>query len=186
MLRIYAMMPGMALGIFKGPVWASQSTIAGPLVDRNRQFSDDMIKALIERDVVIGGALDAWMMVPNWVRQQSTPKACNATSKKCSITWTISANWQVMPSMWVLGTDLDGAFGKEQSPYDLETIADLQKITALIAGNVDMHPQILKPLCMATGYASCGRHGQLMFERLLFIKPALLKALKSKHFKLKY
>ena len=25
------------------------------------------------------------------------------------------------------GTDLDGAFGKEQSPFDLETIADLQK-----------------------------------------------------------
>jgi len=31
-----------------------------------------------------------------------------------------------------IGTDLDGAFGKEQSPYDLDTIADLQKIPDLL------------------------------------------------------
>jgi membrane dipeptidase len=32
-----------------------------------------------------------------------------------------------------MGTDLDGAFGREQCPYDLETIADLQKVTRLLA-----------------------------------------------------
>jgi membrane dipeptidase len=31
-----------------------------------------------------------------------------------------------------MGTDLDGAFGKEQCPYDLETIADLQMMPALL------------------------------------------------------
>jgi membrane dipeptidase len=31
-----------------------------------------------------------------------------------------------------IGSDLDGAFGKEQSPYDIETIADLQKIPLLL------------------------------------------------------
>jgi membrane dipeptidase len=31
-----------------------------------------------------------------------------------------------------IGSDLDGAFGKEQSPYDLETIADLQNIPGLL------------------------------------------------------
>ena len=31
-----------------------------------------------------------------------------------------------------IGTDLDGAFGKEQCPYDLETIADLQNIPSLL------------------------------------------------------
>ena len=30
-----------------------------------------------------------------------------------------------------IGSDLDGAFGKEQCPYDIETIADLQKIPPL-------------------------------------------------------
>jgi membrane dipeptidase len=32
-----------------------------------------------------------------------------------------------------IGTDLDGGFGAEQSPGDLDTIADLQKLDALLA-----------------------------------------------------
>jgi membrane dipeptidase len=32
-----------------------------------------------------------------------------------------------------IGSDLDGAFGTEQGPADLDTIADLQKIPALLA-----------------------------------------------------
>ena len=31
-----------------------------------------------------------------------------------------------------IGTDLDGAFGKEQTPADLETIADLQKVPLML------------------------------------------------------
>ena len=31
-----------------------------------------------------------------------------------------------------IGSDLDGAFGREQSPADLDTIADLQKIPDLL------------------------------------------------------
>jgi len=32
-----------------------------------------------------------------------------------------------------IGSDLDGAFGREQCPYDLHTIADLQKVPELFA-----------------------------------------------------
>ena len=32
----------------------------------------------------------------------------------------------------MIGTDLDGAFGREQCPADVETIADLQKIPGLL------------------------------------------------------
>lgn len=31
-----------------------------------------------------------------------------------------------------IGTDLDGGFGREQSPRDLDTIADLQKMVPLL------------------------------------------------------
>lgn len=31
-----------------------------------------------------------------------------------------------------IGSDLDGAFGREQCPYDLETITDLQKLEELL------------------------------------------------------
>src|SRR5574339_586887 len=32
-----------------------------------------------------------------------------------------------------IGSDLDGGYGKEQCPYDLETIADLENISALLS-----------------------------------------------------
>ena len=32
-----------------------------------------------------------------------------------------------------IGSDLDGAFGTEQGPADVDTIADLQKLPALLA-----------------------------------------------------
>ncbi|WP_262886836.1 dipeptidase [Mucilaginibacter humi] len=62
-----------ALDNFNGYVWASHNNCRAP-VNHNRQYSDEQIKALIARGAVIGAALDAWMMVPNWVRGQSTPK----------------------------------------------------------------------------------------------------------------
>jgi membrane dipeptidase len=33
-----------------------------------------------------------------------------------------------------IGTDLDGGFGTEQSPAGIETIADLQKLDAILTG----------------------------------------------------
>jgi membrane dipeptidase len=121
-----------ALQTFQGPVWASHNNCRA-LVNHNRQFSDEMIKALIERGAVIGGALDAWMMVPDWVRGQSSPEG-----KHCNLGKMIDHLDHICQiagnTLHVgLGTDLDGGFGKEQCPCDLETIADLQNIPALLA-----------------------------------------------------
>ncbi len=70
-----------ALGLYKGNVWASHHNCRA-LVNHNRQMSDEMIHALLERKAVIGVALDAWMMVPGWVRGQSTPHAMNCNLDK--------------------------------------------------------------------------------------------------------
>ncbi|RYY16579.1 MAG: peptidase M19 [Chitinophagaceae bacterium] len=122
-----------ALEIYTGPVWASHNNCRA-IVNHNRQFSDDMIRSLIAKGAVIGGALDAWMMVPGWQRGKSTPEATDCNLEKmidhmvhiCSI----AGNTDHIG----IGTDLDGAFGKEQCPYDLDTIADLQKIPRLLNG----------------------------------------------------
>src|ERR671923_198350 len=45
------------------------------LVAHNRQFADKQIKKLVERGAVIGVALDAWMLIPGWVRRKTTPEA---------------------------------------------------------------------------------------------------------------
>ena len=120
-----------ALGHFNGHVWASHN-LCRALVNHNLQYSDEMIKALIQRGAVIGAALDAWMMVPGWVRGVSTPKGMN-----CNLEVMVDHIDHICQlagnALHVgMGTDLDGAFGREQCPYDLETIADLQKVPALL------------------------------------------------------
>jgi membrane dipeptidase len=120
-----------AMELYDGPVWASHNNCRA-LVDHNRQFSDEMIRVLIAKGAVIGGALDAWMMVPGWVRGQSDPRAMHCSLEKVidhmDHICQIAGN-----ALHVgIGTDLDGAFGKEQCPYDLETIADLRQLTALL------------------------------------------------------
>jgi membrane dipeptidase len=120
-----------AIDLFHGHVWASHNNCRA-LVDHNRQFSDEQIKVLIERDAVIGGALDAWMLVPNWVREKSTPEEMNCDLEK--VIDNIDHICQLAGNALHagIGSDLDGAFGKEQCPFDLETIADLNKIPSLL------------------------------------------------------
>ncbi len=119
-----------ALDNFNGHVWASHNNVRS-IVNHNRQFSDEQIKTLIERGAVIGGALDAWMMVPNWTRGKSSPKEMN-----CNLEVIIDHFDNICQiagnALHIgIGSDLDGAFGREQCPYDLETIADLQKLPFL-------------------------------------------------------
>lgn len=121
-----------AMDCFNGNVWASHNLVRA-LVNDNRQFSDEQIKELISRGAVIGGALDAWMMVPGWVRGKSTPREMNCNLEvmvdHLDHICQIAGNAQHIG----IGSDLDGAFGREQSPYDMETIADLKKIPDILA-----------------------------------------------------
>ena len=120
-----------AMKIFRGPVWASHNNCR-MLVNHNRQFSDEQIRELIGRGAVIGGALDAWMMVPGWIRGRSDPKEMN-----CKLETLIDHLDHICQlagnSLHVgIGSDLDGAYGREQCPYDIETIADLKKFPSLL------------------------------------------------------
>jgi membrane dipeptidase len=120
-----------ALDHFHGAVWASHNNCR-TLVNHNRQYSDDQIKSLIERDAVIGAAMDAWMIVPGWVRGKSTPENMDCNLEKLldhvDHICELAGN-----SLHIgIGSDLDGAFGREQCPYDIETIADIQKIPVLL------------------------------------------------------
>lgn len=113
--------------VYDGPVWASHNNCR-KFVDHNRQFADEQITELIGRKAVIGIALDAWMMVPNWQRGISTPQSMGVTLdlmiNNIDHICQLAGNSEHVG----IGTDLDGAFGKEQCPSDLDTIADLQTI----------------------------------------------------------
>jgi len=120
-----------ALEIYKGAIWASHNNCRR-FVDHNRQFSDEMITELIRRNAVIGIALDAWMMVNDWVRGASDPV-------KRNVTLDIAVNHidhicQLAGNALHagIGSDLDGGYGKEQCPCDLDTIADMQKLPGML------------------------------------------------------
>jgi len=75
---------------------------------------------------------DAWMLSPVWERGKSTPKErdvrISTVLDHLDHICQIAGNANHIG----IGSDLDGAFGSEQSPWDLETIADLQKIPDLL------------------------------------------------------
>lgn len=122
-----------ALQLFRGRVWASHNNCRA-LVPHQRQFSDDQIRALIERGAVIGAAFDAWMLVPGWTRGHSTPASTGLTLSQVCDHMDHVCQLAGNSRHAALGTDLDGAFGKEQCPLDLETIADLQLLEPLLKG----------------------------------------------------
>lgn len=119
-----------ALDNFEGNIWASHNNVRA-LVPHNRQFNDEQIKALIERGAVIGGALDAWMIVPGWERGKSTPVSMDCNLERIIDHFDHICQLAGNALHIGIGTDLDGGFGREQCPYDLETIADLQKLPSL-------------------------------------------------------
>ncbi len=120
-----------ALEIYDGPLWASHQNCR-TLAPWNRQFADDQIKAVIERGGVLGMAFDAIMMVPGWTHLRSKPsdfqlkieRICDHIDHICQM----AGNAKHVG----IGTDLDGGYGTEQTPMDMNSIADLQTLPGLL------------------------------------------------------
>jgi len=119
------------LDMYHGPMLASHHNCRA-LVPDQRQLADDHIKLLIERGAVIGSAFDAWMLSPGWERGVSMPESAGVNIAKVVDHIDHVCQLAGNAKHAALGTDLDGGFGREQSPYDLDTIADLQTIPDLL------------------------------------------------------
>jgi membrane dipeptidase len=118
-----------ALDRYPGPVLASHNNCRA-LVPHQRQFSDEQIRAIAERDGVIGAALDCWMIKPGW-RHGDSPEGITLADVAAHIDHICQVTGSCRHA--ALGTDLDGGFGREGTPHDLDTIADLQKFSDLLA-----------------------------------------------------
>jgi len=120
-----------AIDRYTGPIFASHSNCRA-LVPGDRQLSDDMIRRVVERDGVIGAVMDAWMLQPNWERGVTT----NEHVTLATVVDHIDHVCQLVGNAdhAAIGSDLDGGYGTEQTPKDLDTIADLQKIPELLRG----------------------------------------------------
>jgi len=118
-----------SLESFNGPVLASHNNCRA-LVPGQRQFSDEQLKAIMERNGVIGVALDAWMLYPGWIKGETsnTVASLQAVADQIDHICQVAGNAKYAG----IGSDLDGGYGTEQCPHDLDTIADLQKIATLL------------------------------------------------------
>lgn len=118
-----------ALDIFRGPVLASHNNCRA-LVPGNRQFTDEQIRELIQRDSVIGAAFDSWMLYAGWVLGSTPATAVSLENVADHIDHIcqLAGNARHVG----IGSDLDGGYGREQSPHDLDTIADLQALPAIL------------------------------------------------------
>jgi membrane dipeptidase len=121
-----------ALELYDGPVWASHNNCRA-IVPHQRQFSDQQIIALIEREAVIGMAFDAWMMHPGWQRSITQPYTAGVNIARIvehvDHICQLAGNCRHVG----IGSDLDGGYGREQCPYDMETIADMQSLAPILA-----------------------------------------------------
>jgi membrane dipeptidase len=118
-----------ALDTFGGRVIASHNNCR-TLVPGDRQYSDEQIGLLIQRGAVIGAALDGWMLQPGWVVGQTTSERITLANVADHIDHVcqLAGNAEHIG----IGSDLDGGFGNEQSPSDVKSIADLQKLEAVL------------------------------------------------------
>lgn len=119
-----------ALDIYAGPMLASHHNCRA-LVPGDRQLSDEQIRRLIERKAIIGLAFDAWMLYPNWKRGVTQPEVVGIEAAADHIDHICQMAGNV--SHCAFGTDLDGGYGTEQTPRDLDTITDVHKLEAILA-----------------------------------------------------
>ena len=120
-----------AMDIFSGRVWASHSNCRA-LVPNERQFTDEQIRELVSRGAVIGAVLDAWMLVPGWTKRVTRPEELKPTLEHMADNIDHICQLAGNSLHAAIGTDLDGGFGTEQSPVDLDTISDIQKLSGIL------------------------------------------------------
>ena|SRR5215208_2579825 len=118
-----------ALDCFGGFILASHNNCRA-LVPHQRQFDNKQIHAVISRQGVIGVALDNWMIRPGWTRgaKENERVTLAHVAEHIDFICQLAGNSRHA----AIGSDLDGGFGREQSPADLDTIEDLQHIPEIL------------------------------------------------------
>ena len=117
------------IDLYSGPLHASHQNCRS-LVPGARQFTDEQIRIVIERGGILGVCCDAWMLQAGW-QTGVTPRdtvTLEALVDHIDHICALAGNHDHV----AIGSDLDGGYGTEQTPAGLDTIADLQKLDAIL------------------------------------------------------
>lgn len=112
-----------ALDAFSGVVIASHANCR-EYVPTDRQLSDETIRALAERDGVIGAVLHNAFLVGGYQRGSGVPVYLDAVvqhiDRVCQLTGSARHA--------AIGSDFDGGAGVESTPVEFDSVADLGRI----------------------------------------------------------
>jgi membrane dipeptidase len=115
------------LEIGDGPVCASHSNCRA-IVPTDRQLSDEMIRAIVERGGVIGINFYEKFLVPPaeyGKRRATLDDVVRHVRHMCNLAGDARHVG--------IGTDMDGGFGRDQIPQEIVTSADLPKVGEALA-----------------------------------------------------
>ena len=93
-----------------------------------------MIRALADRGGVIGMVFAEQMLSPAWDFDRRSGNYTTATRPMVAVVEHIDHICQLLgnATQVALGTDLDGGYGRELSPIDYDTSADLQRFPDIL------------------------------------------------------
>lgn len=120
-----------ALDLFEGVVIASHSNCRAlvPGEREDRHLSDAMIKALVEREGVIGIVLYNRFLDSAWQPEQGKAAVgLDAVVRHIDHVCQIAGDARHV----AIGSDFDGGFGSEAIPRELDTVADLPRLAAAL------------------------------------------------------
>jgi len=110
--------------------YAHGTSTVGGINAQGRELLREMECEIVRRDGVIGVALDAWMLYPGWVKGETKSNVVGLEAVAAHIDHICQLAGNAQHA--AIGSDLDGGYGTEQCPRDLDTIADLQRIPDLL------------------------------------------------------
>ncbi len=114
-----------ALDQYDGPIIASHSNPRALTNNTNRHLSDEMIKALVQHDGVIGTVIFNKFLLKGW----ETGDAKDAATVETVVTAIDHVCQNAGDAQHAgIGTDFDGGFGMKSAPAGFDTVADLQII----------------------------------------------------------
>ena len=114
------MWQGLSLNI--GPVCATHAN-AQVLTPTNRHLSDGIIQEIAARDGVIGIVMFNGFLDSRWIADRSIQVSLADQAAKHARYIANLTDWKHVG----IGSDLDGGFGAEECPAEIDTVADIGK-----------------------------------------------------------
>jgi len=129
-----------ALAVFKGPLLATHSNMRA-ICHGERQLPDDLVKAVIDRDGVIGASMDTWMLfhpgAPDWGTDE-WPNNRKYFARDEVTLEDLADHIEYVTKMAgnsrhaAIGGDTDGQGGRECAPRDVDTIVDYHRLEGIL------------------------------------------------------